>query len=431
MLWAESKRQSLRPTRRFQRILWHFNKIPTAKYKNFTDYDSAKEYIEQAEFDVVIKASGLAAGKGVLMPASKKEALDNLKSVMVDDAFGDSGKEIVIEERLDGEEASCMAFTDGVNIVPLPAAQDHKRIWDNDRGLNTGGMGAYAPAPLVTTEIKAKIMDQVLRPTIDALRREGRPYAGVLYPGLMINKKTNSIKVLEYNCRFGDPETQVLLPLLKSDLLEVMMACTNGTLDTVNVEWHDGAAATVVGASRGYPQKYPKGLKIHGLEGVSSHLAEPDSNNVLVKTFHAGTRFDTNDSSYYTSGGRVLAVTARAKSLQDAVRYSYLGMRKIQFEGMQYRNDIAKKGLPSRAPIKLGILGSTRGTDLQAIIDAIDVGRLNASVEVVVSNRRNAYILTRAEKHNIEAYYLPCKKGTTRTIYDEEVSKNYKSIVLI
>ena len=158
---------------------------------------------------------------------------------MVDDAFGDSGKEIVIEERLDGEEASCMAFTDGVNIVPLPAAQDHKRIWDNDRGLNTGGMGAYAPAPLVTTEIKAKIMDQVLRPTIDALRREGRPYAGVLYPGLMINKKTNSIKVLEYNCRFGDPETQVLLPLLKSDLLEVMMACTNGTLDTVNVEWHD------------------------------------------------------------------------------------------------------------------------------------------------------------------------------------------------
>ena len=142
-----------------------------------------------------------------------------------------------------------------------------------------------------------------------------------------------------------------------------------------------------------------------------------------MKTFHAGTRFDTNDSSYYTSGGRVLAVTARAKSLQDAVRYSYLGMRKIQFEGMQYRNDIAKKGLPSRAPIKLGILGSTRGTDLQAIIDAIDVGRLNASIEVVVSNRRNAYILTRAEKHNIEAYYLPCKKGTTRTIYDEEVSK--------
>ena len=282
------------------------------------------------------------------MPASKQEALENLKSVMIDDAFGDSGKEIVIEERLDGEEASCMAFTDGVNIVPLPAAQDHKRIWDNDRGLNTGGMGAYAPAPLVTTEIKAKIMDQVLRPTIDALRREGRPYAGVLYPGLMINKKTNSIKVLEYNCRFGDPETQVLLPLLKSDLLEVMMACTNGTLDTVNVEWYNGAAATVVGASRGYPQKYPKGLKIHGLEEVSSHLAGPDSKNVLVKTFHAGTRFDTDDLSYYTSGGRVLAVTARAKSLQDAVRYSYLGMQN-SIRRNAVPNDIAKKGLPSRA----------------------------------------------------------------------------------
>ncbi len=401
------------------------NNIPTAEYKNFTDYDAAKEYIENAKFQVVIKASGLAAGKGVLMPNTKEEALNDLKSVMLENAFGDAGKEIVIEERLDGEEASCMAFTDGVNIVALPAAQDHKRIWDNDRGLNTGGMGAYAPAPLVTPALTKLIMEKVLKPTVDSLRKEGRKYVGVIYPGLMINKATNTIKVLEYNCRLGDPETQVLLPLLKSDLLEIMLACTNDSLNKVNVEWHDGAAVTVVAASKGYPKKYPKGMKITGLEKIPTLLG--GDKNKLLKIFHAGTKFQESDSSYYTSGGRVLAVTARGKTLEDAVKCSYHGMRQLHFDGIQYRNDIAKKGVPGKPPLRLGVLGSTRGTDLQAIIDAIQGGRLNATVEVVVSNKKNAYILTRAKEHQINAYYVPCKKGTERKIYDGNVSEKLQS----
>jgi formyltetrahydrofolate-dependent phosphoribosylglycinamide formyltransferase len=405
------------------------NNIPTAEYKTFTDYIEAKNYIENCNFQVVIKASGLAAGKGVLIPSTKEEALDDLKRVMLQNAFGDAGKEIVIEERLEGEEASCMAFTDGVNIVALPAAQDHKRIWDNDRGLNTGGMGAYAPTPLVTPKLTKQIMEQVLKPTVDSLRNEGRPFVGVIYPGLMINKSTNTIKVLEYNCRLGDPETQVLLPLLKSDLLEIMLACTKGELHKADIQWYNGAAATVVAASKGYPKKYQKGMKITGLDKIakvgelSKQQQNKSNDGKLLKVFHAGTKFVAKDLSYNTCGGRVLAVTARGKTLEEAVKYSYHGIRQIQFNGIQYRNDIGKKGLPFKTPLRLGVLGSTRGTDLQAIINAIQGGRLNATVEVVVSNKKNAYILTRATEHQINSYYLPCKKGTERSDYDASVSE--------
>ena len=230
--------------------------IPTAEYRTFTKYEDAQSYIEKVDFPVVIKASGLAAGKGVLMSGSKAQALKDLKSVMLENAFGEAGSEIVIEELLEGEEASCLGFSDGKSIVAMPAAQDHKRAGDNDVGLNTGGMGAYAPAPVVTEALAKEVYEKVLKPTIDGLAKEGRTYVGVLYPGLMITK--NGIRVLEYNCRFGDPETQVLLPLLKSDLLEIMLACTSGTLDEAKVEWYKGSAVTVVGASKGYPLSYPK-----------------------------------------------------------------------------------------------------------------------------------------------------------------------------
>eukprot|EP00945_MAST-04E_sp_MAST-4E-sp1_P002775 g2775.t1 len=389
--------------------------IPTAEYRSFTDYEEARSYVEQVDFQVVIKASGLAAGKGVLMSGSKEQALVDLKSVMLDGAFGDAGAEIVIEELLVGEEASCMGFCDGKTIVAMPAAQDHKRVGDGDRGLNTGGMGAYAPAPVVSEDIAKEIYEKVLKPTIDGLAKEGRTYVGVLYPGLMITKQ--GIRVLEYNCRFGDPETQVLLPLLKSDLLEVMLACTEGTLDRLNVEWHDASAVTVVGASRGYPRSYPKGKRLYGL---GEFVVDPET--MLQKVFHAGTRWNQSEGAWETSGGRVLTVTAVSKNgLPDAVRYAYQGMRKIHFEGIQYRNDIARRGLGAvPPPVKLGILGSTRGTDMLAIIEAINAGRLNAVINVVVSNvqEKPGSILANARKHGIEVHHVPKKKSMSRREYD-------------
>ncbi|KNE73259.1 phosphoribosylamine-glycine ligase [Allomyces macrogynus ATCC 38327] len=278
--------------------------IPTAEYRTFTDYDQAVAYVRSVPHRVVLKASGLAAGKGVLLPATTDEALAGLKTMMVDRAFGDAANEVVVEEHLDGEECSVLAFSDGHTVIAMPPAQDHKRALDNDMGPNTGGMGAYAPAPVGTPAVLAAVQEQVLQRTIDGIRREGHPFVGILYAGIMVTK--NGPKVLEFNVRFGDPETQVLLPLLSSDLADVMLAACNGALDSVQVEFaKDQAACTVIAASGGYPDAYAKGLPI---------TVGTVPKNATV--FHAGTA--VQNGKLVTSGGRVLTVTAVASDLKAA-----------------------------------------------------------------------------------------------------------------
>jgi phosphoribosylamine--glycine ligase len=271
----------LEASKAFSKEFMERSGIPTARFGAFTDYAKAKAYLDAAPFPkVVIKASGLAAGKGVLMPQTPAEAQVALKQVMVDHAFGDAGDEVVIEECLEGDEVSLLAFCDGKGaVVCMPAAQDHKRIFDGDQGPNTGGMGAYAPAPVLTAALTADAHTSVIQKTVNAMMAEGTPYTGVLYAGLMLT--ADGPRVLEYNCRFGDPETQVLMMLLKSDLFDVMEACVDGTLGSLDVQWHGGSAATVVGASSGYPGSYPKGKAIEGLDALEGGDA---------KVFHAGTR---------------------------------------------------------------------------------------------------------------------------------------------
>jgi len=317
--------------------------IPTGRYATFTDYEEALAYLRGTEFDAVVKASGLAAGKGVIVPESREEAKDALRRIMVERAFGAAGNEVVIEERLYGQEASVLAFTDGRIVVPMPAAQDHKPVFDGDRGPNTGGMGCYAPAPLVTPELMDEIVRTILQPVVDGMRAEGTPYAGVLYAGLMITE--DGPKVLEFNCRFGDPETQAILPLLENDLVDVLEACLNGTLDQVEVRWRPSSATTVVAASEGYPGPYPKGRDIAGVEKAESLPG--------VMVFHAGTK-RLDNGRLITSGGRVLNVTGIGATLRESIDRAYEGIRLIHFEGMHYRHDIGVKAL--------GIPKSERGT---------------------------------------------------------------------
>ncbi|WP_337617554.1 phosphoribosylamine--glycine ligase, partial [Acidaminococcus timonensis] len=274
--------------------------VPTAFFKVCDNLADARAFVEEKGAPIVIKADGLAAGKGVVVAMTKDEALEALDEMMGDHKFGAAGNRVVIEEFMDGEEASLLAFTDGKTIVPMLAAQDHKRVDDGDQGPNTGGMGAYCPAPVMTDALKEKTVKTVLRPIVDALAKEGRPYSGCLYAGLMI--KGDSVKVVEFNARFGDPETQVVLPLLKSDLAEIMLACANGTLRPDMVEWSQKAAVCVVMASGGYPASYKKGLPITGLKAAG------EMEDVVV--FHAGTREE--DGKILTNGGRVLGVTAVA-----------------------------------------------------------------------------------------------------------------------
>ncbi|KAJ3357880.1 hypothetical protein GGF32_000829 [Allomyces javanicus] len=305
--------------------------IPTAEYRTFTDYDQAVAYVRSVPHRVVLKASGLAAGKGVLLPATTDEALAGLKTMMVDRAFGDAANEVVVEEHLDGEECSVLAFSDGHTVIAMPPAQDHKRALDNDLGPNTGGMGAYAPAPVGTPAVLAAVQTQVLQRTIDGIRREGHPFVGILYAGIMVTK--NGPKVLEFNVRFGDPETQVLLPLLSSDLADVMLAACNGALDSVTVEFaKDQAACTVIAASGGYPDAYAKGLPI---------TVGTVPKNATV--FHAGTA--VQNGKLVTSGGRVLTVTAVASDLKAAVASAYDGIKQVKFDKMHYRTDIAHRAM--------------------------------------------------------------------------------------
>ena len=307
--------------------------VPTAFFKVCDNLADARAFVEEKGAPIVIKADGLAAGKGVVVAMTRDEAMEALDEMMGDHKFGAAGNRVVIEEFMDGEEASLLAFTDGKTIVPMLAAQDHKRVDDGDQGPNTGGMGAYCPAPVMTDALKEKTVKTILRPIVDALAKEGRPYSGCLYAGLMI--KGDSVKVVEFNARFGDPETQVVLPLLKSDLAEIMVACAKGTLRPDMVEWSDRAAVCVVMASGGYPVSYKKGLPITGLKTAGG------MEDVVV--FHAGTREE--DGKILTNGGSVLGVTAVADDIPSAQQKAYDAVEKIHFDGVHYRQDIAWRAL--------------------------------------------------------------------------------------
>ena len=308
--------------------------IPTARYEAFDDPKAALHYIEElGEYLIVIKADGLQLGKGVIIAGSHGEAREALHTIMEDKAFGDSGNEVVVEQFLEGVEVSVLAFTDSKTVKPMISSMDHKRANDNDEGLNTGGMGTIAPNPYYTPAIAEECMEKIFLPTIRAMQQEGRPFKGCLYFGLMLTK--NGPYVIEYNCRFGDPETQVVLPLLKSDLLTIMEATYNETLDQVSIEWSEESAACVILASGGYPVQYKTGYAISGLN------ADGQIDGATV--YHAGTKRDGD--IYLTGGGRVLGVTCTGSDLQSALDSAYRSVKKINFTDMHYRHDIGKRAL--------------------------------------------------------------------------------------
>ena len=306
--------------------------IPTAAFEVFTEAEAAKAYIVEQGAPIVIKADGLAAGKGVVVAMTLDEALEAVDMMMCDQAFGSAGCQVVVEEFLTGEEASILTFCDGTTIVPMISSQDHKRAYDNDEGPNTGGMGTYAPAPVVTADVLARVQKEILEPTVAAMKAEGIPYTGCLYAGLMITE--NGPKVIEFNARFGDPETQVVLPLLDSDMAEIMMACVNGNLAELDIQWKDGAAVCVVMAAGGYPQSYRKGDVISGLDKAAE---------LGATVFHAGTA--AKDGNIVTNGGRVLGVTAIGTDVQKAVDNAYAAVKSIHFDDVHYRNDIAYRAI--------------------------------------------------------------------------------------
>lgn len=307
--------------------------IPTAEYMEFDDYDSALSYVRQRGAPIVIKADGLAAGKGVTVAGSLEEAENALKEMFIDKTFGSAGAHVIIEDFMEGEEATYLAVTDGKNILPLSVSQDHKRVYDGDKGANTGGMGAYSPAPIVDKEKFKTITDTIAKPMIDELKKRGITYKGVIYAGLMINN--DSIKVVEYNCRFGDPECQVVLSKIKSGLLDAMIAAANGNIENVKIEVEDKTAVCVILISGGYPKEYKSGYEINGIDNAETVKG--------VKVFHAGTKL--KDNKIFTSGGRVLCVTALDNDLKSAVERAYKGVSAISFHDMAYRKDIGAKGL--------------------------------------------------------------------------------------
>lgn len=306
--------------------------IPTAAYEIFDNPDEAKAYIrKQGKYPVVVKADGLALGKGVLIANDEDSAMEAVTEIMEDHAFGASGNKVVVEEFMTGKEVSVLAFTDGKTVKPMISSMDHKRANDNDEGLNTGGMGTISPSPYYTSEIADTCMKTIFQPTIDALNAEGRTFKGCLYFGLMLTEE--GPKVVEYNCRFGDPETQVVLPMLESDLFTIMKACHDGTLADVDVRWSDGACACVIEASGGYPQHYEKGYEISGLD--------EDGQYEGITVYHAGTK--KVDGKYLTNGGRVLGITAKGSDLPQALEKAYAAVEHITFKDMHYRHDIGRK----------------------------------------------------------------------------------------
>ena len=303
--------------------------IPTAEYETFDSASDALEYVGKCKIPTVIKADGLALGKGVIIATTREEAVDAVKSIMEDKKFGESGNRIVVEEFLEGPEVSVLAFTDGECVRPMVSSMDHKRALDNDMGLNTGGMGTVAPNPYYTEQIADECMEKIFLPTVRAMKAEGRPFKGCLYFGLMLTQ--SGPKVIEYNCRFGDPETQVVLPLLESDLLTVMQAVTNGTLSECEVKFKDGAACCVIMASKGYPEKYESGFEIR--------IPDEIKNSVYV----AGAR--SENGKLLTAGGRVLGVTAVENTLDEAIKSAYGKVAKISFDNAYYRHDIGQKAM--------------------------------------------------------------------------------------
>ena len=314
----------------FSKDLMKKYNIPTAAYENFTDPDEAIKYLETVKMPIVLKADGLALGKGVLICNTLEEAKEGVKTLMLDKQFGDAGNEVVIEEFMTGREVSVLAFCDGKTIKCMTSAQDHKRAKDGDQGLNTGGMGTFSPSPFYNDEVEAFCEKYVYQPTIDAMAVEGRPFTGILFTGLMLTE--DGPKVLEYNARFGDPEAQVVLPRMKNDIIDVMEACIDGKLSDVELEFEDNAAVCVVLASDGYPEKYDKGFEIKGLDTFK------DKDGYYV--FHAGTKFDGD--KIVTNGGRVLGVVAKGEDLKAARANAYKATEWIDFANKYKRNDIGK-----------------------------------------------------------------------------------------
>ncbi|PLX87062.1 MAG: phosphoribosylamine--glycine ligase [Desulfuromonas sp.] len=317
----------------FSKDLMARHGIPTADYQSFTDHAQAVAYIKQQGAPIVVKADGLAAGKGVIVAMTEEQAITAVDDIMLDNVFGEAGASVVIEEFMDGEEASFFAFTDGKNILPLASSQDHKRVNDNDEGPNTGGMGAYSPAPVVTAELHDQIVETIVKPTVDGMAADGCPYAGILYVGLMI--KNGQPRVVEYNARFGDPEAQPLLMRMKSDIVPVLQACARGELSQDTIDWHEKAAVCVVMASGGYPASFEKGLPISGLEQAA------DIDELMV--FHAGTA--AQDGAVVNNGGRVLGVTGLGTTVKDAIDKAYQGVSLIDWQDVHYRKDIGARAL--------------------------------------------------------------------------------------
>ncbi|KAJ8602302.1 hypothetical protein CTAYLR_007865 [Chrysophaeum taylorii] len=373
--------------------------LRTARFETFVrDPDGAIAWVRAASFDVVVKASGLAAGKGVIVPENEAAAIAAVQELSA------KHDEIVVEERLEGPEVSLLAWCDGETCECMPPAQDHKRAFDGDRGPNTGGMGAYAPTPQISAAYLAEARD-AMRAAVEGLRREGRPFVGCLYGGFMLDPRGPCL--LEFNARFGDPEAQVLLPLLASDCFEVALACAEGRLASVDVAWRRAAAATVVVAAAGYPGAYATGRRITGLEEVAKNLPG-------VSLYHAGTK-RTDDGVLVTSGGRVLAATAVSSELKGAIAGAYAAAARVRFEGARYRGDVGRRCLDAR--LRIGVLGSTRGTSLQPILDA-----LPGIVVCVLSNKINAQILDRARAAGVPVVdHVPAAKRS-RDDYDADLS---------
>ena len=310
-------------------------RIPTAAYQSFSDPHSAKEYLKNSVYPIVIKADGLAAGKGVFIVDNFAMAKKSIDEMMTDQKFGDAGETLVIEEFLKGEEASFIAMVDGEKILPLATSQDHKAIEDGDVGLNTGGMGAYSPTPIVDDSLQKKIMDEIMLPTVHGMANEGIPYRGFLYAGLMMSDQ-NEPKVLEFNCRFGDPETQPIMMRLSSDLVELIQSCFDGTIESFPIEWDERSALGIIMASSGYPEKYETGLEINGLDKIDQSY--PD-----LKIFHSGTAI--HNGKIVTNGGRVLCVTALGRDAKQAQKIAYDAVKKVTWTGVYYRSDIGDKAI--------------------------------------------------------------------------------------
>jgi len=320
----------LEGSKAFSKDLMKKYNIPTAGYENFTDADEAIAYLKKADFPIVLKADGLALGKGVLICETLEEALDGVKTIMLDKKFGTAGNTLVVEEFMTGREVSVLSFVDGKTIKTMTSAQDHKRAEDGDQGLNTGGMGTFSPSPFYTQEVDAFCKKYVYQASVDAMAAEGRPFVGIIFFGLMLTDK--GPKVLEYNARFGDPEAQVVLPRMKNDIVDVFEACIDGKLNTIDLQFEDNAAVCVVLASKGYPLEYEKGLEISGLEWFA------DQEDYFA--FHAGTK--KSDGKIVTNGGRVLGITAKGKDLKEARENAYEAIKRVQFDNKYYRNDIGK-----------------------------------------------------------------------------------------